>query len=316
MSYLKSVIEKLGFESEQKISAFKELFKLTGLNEIEDDEKGFKSKSAALTHLVELTQGTEDKPAWLRWAGQERWDHNDNKSMQINKKEFNSLFNQLALPKEKKPSQRDYAVVLLFGAKQSCVEGRLNYLQSLLDNNELKIEQLVLLGGKRQLMEDEIIDLSGEKERTELEMMKALVDARVKNKQLDKNIEIMPIDTPMKPDGTRPNTADTIEKWLEIRKKSFKISVLAISNQPHICYQDAVLKGVLDKNNLLDSIKVETIGGAMSENEKIVTVLDALARCIHSSRDRLEKLFAPQAQASDKTEAKSSPTYSQTAFTP
>ena len=36
MSYLKSVIEKLGFESEQKISAFKELLKLTGLNEIED----------------------------------------------------------------------------------------------------------------------------------------------------------------------------------------------------------------------------------------------------------------------------------------
>ena len=101
MSYLKSVIEKLGFESEQKISAFKELLKLTGLNEIEDDEKGFKSKSAALTHLVELTQGTEDKPAWLRWAGQERWDHNDNESMQINKKEFNFLFNQLALPKEK-----------------------------------------------------------------------------------------------------------------------------------------------------------------------------------------------------------------------
>ena len=88
MSYLKSVIEKLGFESEQKISAFKELLKLTELNEIEDDEKGFKSKSAALTHLVELTQGTEDKPAWLRWAGQERWDHNDNESMQINKKEF------------------------------------------------------------------------------------------------------------------------------------------------------------------------------------------------------------------------------------
>jgi hypothetical protein len=316
MSHLDSVIKKLGFKSEQEIIAFKELLKLTGLNIIEEDQKSFE---AALTHLVGLTQGTEDKPAWLRPKGKERSAQKDTSEMEKNRSKYIELFHQLGLFKEKglckDEGKGEGNVVLLFGAKQACVEGRLNYLQSLVKKG-LNISKLVLLGGQRKLGEDENIHIqpTGEKAQTELEMMEALVYALVKNKQLDESIKIVPINALMEGDKKIPNTADTIKQWLEIDKElhpELHHNILGVSNEPHVSYQGAILKAVLDNNGLLGSSTVETVGGAMSKNEKIVTVLDALARFIYSSKDQLEKLFASeqeqeqeQEQASHRIEGK------------
>jgi hypothetical protein len=300
MSHLDSVIKKLGFKSEQEIIAFKELLKLTGLNIIEEDQKSFE---AALTHLVGLTQGTKDKPAWLRPKGEERSAQKDTSEMEKNRSKYIELFDQLGLFKEKGLCKDEGKgnVVLLFGAKQACVEGRLNFLQSLVKKG-LNISKLVLLGGQRKLGEDENIHIqtTGEKAQTELEMMEALVYALVKNKQLDESIKIVPINALMKEYKKIPNTADTIKQWLEIDKelhhniKELHHNILGVSNEPHVSYQGAILKAVLDNNGLLGSSTVETVGGAMSKNEKIVTVLDALARFIYSSKDQLEKLVASQ----------------------
>ncbi len=312
MSLLDSVLVALGFDSKGKITAFKELLKLTECYAIlEEDEKGFENKSVALTRLVELTQGTDKKPAWLR--KKERWENEDTDDQKKDRGAYLNLFTQLELCQKKEPSQKNYGVVLLFGAKRAAVEGRLDYLVNLLNSSEggIKVGKLVLLGGQRPLDGDEISSLPSEEpsQETELNMMQALVKQFKTDKKLTDDIEIVPIDTLNKEDGKRPNTADTIKKWLEDYKPSPNTSVLAISNQPYICYQDAVLKAVLDENNLLDSITVETVGSVMDPNEKIVTVLDTLARYIYSSRARLEKLFVlQQAQASYETEKSSSQT--------
>lgn len=314
MSYLDPVIVELGFTSEEQIKAFKALLELTGLGGILSEE--FKDELEALEKLKQATQGTEEtkeNPAWLRQPRTERWDIDDNDKIKTDTDKYTDLFTQLGLFEKKEPKQQDYDVVLLFGARQACVEERLGYLCSLLKDNKLKVKQLVLLGGQRPLMKDReaITDTLQEKlkkEPTELDMMKALVNQRVEDGVL-KGVDIVPINAASKEDGRRPSTADTILEWLEKKPLDVNASVLAISNQPHIAYQEAVLKGILDKESLLDSIGLlETVGsalGTLGEREKISIVLDALARCIYASYDRLKKSFEAPAQGASQEETSS-----------
>jgi hypothetical protein len=74
----------------------------------------------------------------------------------------------------------------------------------------------------------------------------------------------------------RPNTQDTIDEWLRSYNPQ-PGSILALSNQPYIGYQDAVLRKALPK-----TFDVETVGNACSNNTKSTVIIDSLARWIYN----------------------------------
>ena len=119
---------------------------------------------------------------------------------------------------------------------------------------------------------------------TEMTMMNEIWQNTRIQKTLRK-IPIIQIQSGQRPDGTRANTDDTLREMAkdagDVNGKSF----LFISNNPYICYQDAVAKKILPPYGA----EVETVGEAIRngktlgesiEDEKVENVLDSVARCL------------------------------------
>ncbi len=89
------------------------------------------------------------------------------------------------------------------------------------------------------------------------------------------------VDTPMQKTENgilrRPNTQDTINEWLT-RYNPKPGSILALSNQPFVGYQDAVLRKYLPPNFVID-----TVGDVDWEDEGVATILDSLTRWIYNA---------------------------------
>jgi hypothetical protein len=267
------ILEALSFSTEQ-ITPFKALLKLTVANE--HWQKEFESPLEALRYLVETTQKN-----WLRKEGSERWEQKDSEARIVDRERFLTLFDQLGMLAEKKPSGKNYDYVLLLGGLQSRVEKRLDYLTSLLQEG-VRFNQLVLLGGQRSLMQDKESIANAIEGATELDMMEMLVKKRLRNWPIDRSeIGIVPINAPLYA-GKRPTTADAVRAWLDTKPRP--ANLLAISDQPHIGYQNAVLKAAL----LPLHFTLETVGCAASPEVKLSVVLDALARRIYVASQQVE----------------------------
>ena len=78
----------------------------------------------------------------------------------------------------------------------------------------------------------------------------------------------------------RPTTADTITEWLKTEPQPG--TIIAISDQPHCLYQQAVLKALLPSN-----FDVETVGNGTSEKTSVALMLDALGRALYQENQRL-----------------------------
>lgn len=91
---------------------------------------------------------------------------------------------------------------------------------------------------------------------------------------------------------TRPTTADTVIKWITEYNPEPGHCV-SISNQPYVYYQEAVMRGIMKKNGMLEQgFSVEGIG--MSDiidfdtfKNKIAVILDNFARTIYTEMQNL-----------------------------
>jgi len=235
----------------------------------------------------------ETQKAWLRPADKERWETHT--VLPLANDNLQSLLEDLYLVHSIKPSNKHYDHALLLGGTIIDVRNRLAYLITLWNSGVL-FDSIVVLAGERLL--DTTIESSkllltcnhttlsfnknwqfnGQLPQTETEMMKMVFD------QTDiptawNTIPIIFVNTPMQKTENdslrRPNTRDTINAWLQIFNPQSK-SIIAISNQPFIGYQDAVLRNTLPKN-----FSVETVGCANLDNETTQIILDSLARWIY-----------------------------------
>lgn len=278
LGMLKLILGELGLDKEQ-ITAFEALLKITACTE--SLQRSFESPLDALNCLVATTQAH-----WLRKAGTERWDQEDTPTIISKRELFLELFNQLGLLAEKKPVLKNYDYVLLLGGLQVRVENRLDYLASLWEQG-IRFKQLVLLGGKRLLIDEESITRTLKEGATELDMMESLVKARQLNWPIGlSEVEVVSVNAPQVA-GKRPTTKDTINTWRS--KKPQPGNTLAISNQPHLRYQNAVIK-----NCLPVSFRLETVGSSVDKNEKVTLMLDTLARFIYAEVPRLEASYTQE----------------------
>jgi len=192
---------------------------------------------------------------WIQ-QGKERWQF-ENKYEELREVVW-PLFVEMGMVNEIKPARARYETVLVLGALLSTVESRVDYL---IDCG-VAFDQLVFLTGERPLLDSEKKKLPGL--LTESEMVKWVYE----QSNLPKSIPALFIDVPMKGE-IRPNTLDTIRAWLQTNPHPE--TCLAISSQPFVHYQEAVL-------NRWVPFPVEVVGHALIGTRTVALMLDTLAR--------------------------------------
>lgn len=237
---------------------------------------------------ITKTQGVETlEPAikqsnlkWMRPKGLERWHayslFDDAERNLLTEKIKNS-----ALAKEKLPTKKHYNVVAIFGTITLRVNARIKFLVHLYKMG-ITADKVYLLGSTRNLKNGDESDQEMAKVLvgknvipTEMAMMNDLWQHTTMLSSL-KAIPVISIQSREQPDGARANTEDTLIEMLKNMNKVEDKTFLFISNNPYICYQDAVAKRVLEKYNALS---VETVGEGITD-ASMENVLDTVARCL------------------------------------
>lgn len=265
--------------------------------------------SPTLKRILEATQIEHDdtldsvvqatQKVWLRKPGTERW-HMENKFEPL-RDQLTPLLNDLNLLKEIKPAQKTYDVAIILGAAVSRMRDRLAYALEQWRNG-IRFNTLVFLAGERPLDPEkesvqQLYDRTSKHVRadwqepniaptTETEMAKMVFDQADLPDGFKKSVKVVFIDTPMQPtaDGgtRRSNTGDTIKLWLA--ETAPQGSVLAISNQPYVGYQHAVLKSFVPQQ-----LHVETVGPKANSALSIDVHLDNLARWLYQENTLQKK---------------------------
>ncbi len=245
-----------------------------------------------ITHngsLQEIVEQTQKK--FLRPSGKERWELEDTTFDNI--EQIATALKNVGLIDVVVPSCKNYTYVIVLGGIVKTVRKRLMDLIHLWKLG-IRWDNIIFLGSERPLDPtiesiDKLINPEGyftfKKEwvapavmpTTESEMMQFVYDQT----DLPKDVASIPmilVDTPMNiaADGTkkRPTTIDTIRRWLSLSPEPGMC--LFISSQPHVGYQDAVIRSVMPAH------MVDTVGTAMKEI-KISECLDALARWLYQT---------------------------------
>lgn len=242
-----------------------------------------------LKDIVAKIQFTQDRGGWLRPISKERWETDeiiaDKRDLLL------PIFDHLGILQEVTPSRNYYDYALLLGATVDPVRARLQYLATLWKSG-IRFGSIIILTGQRTLnpkleSPERLLDkengllpfkegwhFTSRIPTTETEMIQLVLEQSELPKEWD-DLPIIIIDTPMQQtaDDTwqRPNTHDTVKTWLHTNPTPGNI--LAISNQPYVGYQNAVLQNLIP-----NTFVIETVGKSASPNIKITTALDTLAR--------------------------------------
>ncbi len=250
-----------------------------------------------LASIVEATQKD-----WLRKAGTERWEM-DNAREEL-KPALEPLFKKLGIIDEVAPTAKQYTYGLILGATITSMRERFAYALDLWKKGVV-FTHLVFLVGERPLdpvKESEAILYDAQnvylpfrpdwknqnvQPKTETDAAKLLFDQANLPKEFKDSVKVTFIDTPMQklPDGTfrRPNTGDTVNLFKPMLEKT-PGTILAISNQPYVGYQDAVTR------TLLAGYSVETVGAKAKGSLHIGVTLDNLARWIYQEHHYQQSL--------------------------
>ncbi len=230
----------------------------------------------------------------IRPPGTERWqiDQNIIDEYEAKAATLMPFFIQFGFVHEQKPTQPQYDYAVLLGSTMSQFCKRLHYLKQVYDQG-IRFNKLIILTGERTLELKEnneqlqkclatlntINEVSELKEtlRTETDMVFAVL----KHAKLPWQIPTEIIHAPANyKEGKvmRPTTSDTVHEWL--KSNPTPGSVLAVSTQPYCPYQDIVLKKLLPKDFI-----VETIANKVGKSKKVVVYIDTLLRYLWVARN-------------------------------
>lgn len=240
-----------------------------------------------LKNIVDVTQ-----KVWLRRAGHERWNVVD--KYEEKREKLLILLKNIGMIDKVIPKRSYYTYAILLGSTVFSFRKRLSHLIKLFKEG-VRFSEIVVLVGQRGLSDEinekeatmkpneELLPLNkdwtfeGKMPKTEFDMAK-MVFSQTDLPGNMKKVKITFIDTPKQKnkDGSlrRPNTEDTIIKWLATSPKEG--ICLAISGQPHILYQSSVLR-----THIPHEFGLEVVGVGAKEPHNIAVILDALARYLY-----------------------------------
>ncbi|MBS3903866.1 MAG: hypothetical protein KGZ39_00890 [Simkania sp.] len=225
-----------------------------------------------LPSIVEATQ-----KFWLRPTGQERWEIQE-RSDPEEQARIVELCRQIGLFSEVSPQTTHYRYCCILGAALPTVQKRLQYAAQLWLKG-VRFDELVFLTGDRPL--DHRVDrlsLLEELPQNETEGMLKIFEVMDLPQEI-KDLPLTVIDTPKQPieQGLRrPNVSDTISCW--VGQAPTPGNCLFISNQPYICYQAAVVRGLMPKTFLSETVGPTT---SITPYLRANLLLDTIARWLY-----------------------------------
>ncbi|MDD7805340.1 MAG: hypothetical protein PUP46_07245 [Endozoicomonas sp. (ex Botrylloides leachii)] len=225
---------------------------------------------------------------WRRQKDKERWDVQPMQLSPKVKKEAMDLLTSMGLVNALKPDKQHYDYILWLGATIPRMRSRLNQIINLW-NQGIRAKHIVSLTGQRPLTakidkpklllqeanlstKNSLVYPSNETEAAK--MIWLLKDLPTTMQTLGCQF----ISSERRWQSTywqRPNTRDTLKKWLAT--KPTPGSVLVISDQPNALYQK-----VVTETELPDTFTVSVSAEAISSKNDISLYLDALALWLHN----------------------------------
>lgn len=236
--------------------------------------------SSDLNKIVDITQKN-----WLRskirWREQERF--SDYKAQVL------PLIDQLGCLDEVLSKKTEYDYVILQGASIGAMQSRLNFLFKEFQRG-VCFKKLVVVTGERKLdkevehpqfnLKDTSINLDAVE--TESDAMDVIL-TQVEFPYDVSRVELIRVKVPKQfQDGKErlPNAKDCLMLWQKIYQPD-PGSVLYISSQPYVGYQDSIARSALS-----DDFEIETIGYRASDKLTISNHLDNIARWLYSEANR------------------------------
>lgn len=286
------------------------------LLEITDQLKYFQGKDLSGVELVDLLNARlQDKATgWLRAAGKERWEVNNQFTPSKNKI-ISKAVNQIGLYQDITPQKTEYDCAFLMGATAWTVKARMDNAINLYNQGKLKLKRLYVMAGWRELSpapESGIMKVLQEKNirLNEIEMMEYLVSKTASESDFFKEIEIIYVNASSIEGSKRATTTDNFICWKEHHHgiKNDK-TVLILTNQPYVHYQCAVALQILSDNftkSVLSinekethaiighDLEIEAIGPHSDPKAYPDIGLDSLGRFVYASKERWKKLPALQ----------------------
>ena len=230
---------------------------------------------------------------FLREPGKERWELT---SLYASKKiEIKSFCNDLNMIQEVPPHRKSFDYALLAGASIHRIRARISYLIKLW-NQGIRFEKLIFLVGQRPVSTQletykEFINKDNghlsfkenwqlkKEPHTETEIAIMVMEQSILPSEWE-GIPIEFIDTPMQKmeNGLRrPSRQDTIFAWLATTP--LPGTVLSISNQPFVGYDDAVLRRFVPPG-----FTIEAVGDEARKNIEPEVLLDTIARWLYNAQ--------------------------------
>lgn len=240
---------------------------------------------------------------FLRPAGLERnqLDEHNKKFTPFYTEEFVTLIDSLECLTAKYPSRTKYAHILVHGASVQNMQQRIDFLLEILKTLDTKETDIVFLTGDRDIWESEkewITTRFGEQEQmptNETEIIAFLWGKSKTKEHSGLNISFVHSEkqeildpTTGKTKTRRPNTKDTVIKWLSGNPKPG--SCLSVSVQPFVYYQELTMQAALHEKGLITHYTIEGVGGSpITEENKteltkshMATLLDNIARTLYT----------------------------------
>lgn len=280
---LQPVFEALGYRDATAQRAMVRLLQASGsfgdlpnINGVISD----KQAQAILDHVT--FDNAEQAAYWLhvvtqehmirRAPGVERHECIEEDYFQKHRTDLQAALRDVGMNPDIKPTQKYYDHLLLHGSMEDVVTGRIDSLKKLWDEG-VRFGAIYLLGSERPL--NAVFEPSANKgAKTEMQMIEAHTFEKQKSwPPAMQSVPVISVNTLNGPNGERANTRDTILSWLNAEPKPKPGSVLAVSNQPYVHYQDAAARSALPAGFTL-----ETVGAAAEKDCKISICIDSLAR--------------------------------------
>ncbi|WP_010298034.1 hypothetical protein [Candidatus Odyssella thessalonicensis] len=249
----------------------------------------------------------------LRPAGLWRWEVGaspyEDKASQLM-----PLLEKMGLRGPQQPIQQKYQTIFIHGTIFFNLRPRLKFLDALWEQG-LRADDIILVAGQRPLNPEvetgtALFDQAhcpypfapgwqppAHMPANQTEVGRLVWDQIILNRYLrEQKLTVLTVPDPLDASTGQKrhaNTGDTIWHWL---KSSTSVrSCLAISNNPFIGYQDAVLREVMAEQKIMvPSPACETAGAAANADVGLSIYLDSLARWLYSEVKFLKAIQLPR----------------------
>lgn len=272
---------------------------------LEDRFPSRENQDALLGDILSFVQATQEAFT-IRQGKQERWEIEAPAWLKENPTALLSALRTLGMTDAIKPTLDHPDVLCILGSTLGSMTKRLHYAKGLLEDTSLTPKHLVLLAGERHVTlnvdgSPELLESIAKNHGIPLSALTEthLIQEAYNNVGMPKTLTMTVIDTP-KGDLPRPTTETTVielSKWLKQHPEYKTIGF--VSNQPHVYYQAAVIKEILRRQGLEDTVKVEVIGPSITSATPTKDITGALGSRIWASTPHVIQVLGLETQNPD-----------------